>query len=247
MKLLSLFPFVAAAMAFPSRSTETLPYVSPLPGDSRSPCPGLNALANHGYLPHDGRNITGPMMVAAFSKAMNFDEAVSQAAVDTNFKGIGVNQSVGVDLEVFFVPNVTDARCSVARDDYQKPLNPARVSYALNQTCGSSVTPDSWGKVRVAIEALTTDPPPYDKDIAGGEGTGALMFLSTSENSHPDDGDYASVRSRKDWIMMFMAEDRFPIELGWKPQAVSPKLVDLGSILGVIAAGRSKALAALGH
>ena len=23
-------------------------------GDQRGPCPGLNALANHGYLPHDG-------------------------------------------------------------------------------------------------------------------------------------------------------------------------------------------------
>lgn len=23
-------------------------------GDQRGPCPGLNALANHGYIPHDG-------------------------------------------------------------------------------------------------------------------------------------------------------------------------------------------------
>lgn len=27
-------------------------------GDSRSPCPALNALANHGYLPRDGKNIS---------------------------------------------------------------------------------------------------------------------------------------------------------------------------------------------
>lgn len=29
-------------------------FVPPGPGDQRGPCPGLNALANHNYLPHNG-------------------------------------------------------------------------------------------------------------------------------------------------------------------------------------------------
>ena len=29
-------------------------WVAPGPGDLRGPCPGLNALANHGYFPHNG-------------------------------------------------------------------------------------------------------------------------------------------------------------------------------------------------
>lgn len=29
-------------------------FVPPGPGDVRGPCPGLNALSNHGYLPHNG-------------------------------------------------------------------------------------------------------------------------------------------------------------------------------------------------
>ena len=29
-------------------------WVAPGTGDQRGPCPGLNALANHGYLPHNG-------------------------------------------------------------------------------------------------------------------------------------------------------------------------------------------------
>lgn len=32
-------------------------YAPPTPNDLRSPCPSLNALANHGYLPRDGRNV----------------------------------------------------------------------------------------------------------------------------------------------------------------------------------------------
>ncbi|KAI0750669.1 Cloroperoxidase [Daedaleopsis nitida] len=41
------------------------PYAPASPGDSRSPCPALNALANHGYLPHDGRNLTVSQLIAA--------------------------------------------------------------------------------------------------------------------------------------------------------------------------------------
>ncbi|KAI1790535.1 Cloroperoxidase [Ganoderma leucocontextum] len=41
------------------------PYIPPGPDDSRAPCPGLNTLANHGYLPHDGRNLTLVQLVSA--------------------------------------------------------------------------------------------------------------------------------------------------------------------------------------
>ncbi|EOD52616.1 putative oxidase protein [Neofusicoccum parvum UCRNP2] len=34
--------------------TGTHAFVHPHPGDARGPCPGLNALANHGYISHDG-------------------------------------------------------------------------------------------------------------------------------------------------------------------------------------------------
>lgn len=34
--------------------TGTHKWVAPGPGDIRGPCPGLNALANHGYFPHSG-------------------------------------------------------------------------------------------------------------------------------------------------------------------------------------------------
>ncbi|KAI0353521.1 Cloroperoxidase [Trametes cingulata] len=41
------------------------PYCPATPGDSRSPCPALNALANHGYLPRDGRNLTADQLAHA--------------------------------------------------------------------------------------------------------------------------------------------------------------------------------------
>ena len=43
----------------------------PGPGDVRSPCPGLNTLANHGFLPHDGKGITIPILIQALDYGMN--------------------------------------------------------------------------------------------------------------------------------------------------------------------------------
>ncbi|KAH0579604.1 hypothetical protein H2248_002456 [Termitomyces sp. 'cryptogamus'] len=37
---------------------DSFSFVQPKPGFSRSPCPALNALANHGYIPRNGTNIS---------------------------------------------------------------------------------------------------------------------------------------------------------------------------------------------
>lgn len=54
----------------------------------RSPCPLLNTLANHGYLPHDGKNITEEQATNALKSGINLSEdyakALFQAALTTN-------------------------------------------------------------------------------------------------------------------------------------------------------------------
>lgn len=37
----------------------------------------MNTLANHGFLPHDGKDLTEPTVVEALSTALNFDEALA--------------------------------------------------------------------------------------------------------------------------------------------------------------------------
>lgn len=61
----------------------------------RAPCPMLNALANHGYLPHNGQNITQNMTTTALDSALNippqFGAFLHQAAVRTNPNGNATN------------------------------------------------------------------------------------------------------------------------------------------------------------
>lgn len=47
-------------------------YVPPKEGDSRSACPMINAMANHGILPHDGKNITFKQLNSATRSTFNF-------------------------------------------------------------------------------------------------------------------------------------------------------------------------------
>jgi hypothetical protein len=47
-------------------------YVPPKEGDSRSACPMLNAMANHGILPYDGRNISFRELNTKIRQTYNF-------------------------------------------------------------------------------------------------------------------------------------------------------------------------------
>jgi hypothetical protein len=37
----------------------------------RSPCPGLNALANHGFINHNGKDLTIPHLITGLSRGLN--------------------------------------------------------------------------------------------------------------------------------------------------------------------------------
>jgi hypothetical protein len=45
-------------------------------GDSRSPCPALNAMSNHGILPRDGKNIRFTDMTTKIHETYNFANTV---------------------------------------------------------------------------------------------------------------------------------------------------------------------------
>ncbi|KAE9396717.1 Cloroperoxidase [Gymnopus androsaceus JB14] len=46
-------------------------WIAPGENDLRSPCPGMNTLANHGFISRDGRNITIPMVIRAVDIVYN--------------------------------------------------------------------------------------------------------------------------------------------------------------------------------
>lgn len=70
-------------------------FIPPKDGDSRSACPMLNAMANHGILPHDGKNISFKEMNAKIRQTFNF--ASSFCFFVPNFSARFLNKSYSTD------------------------------------------------------------------------------------------------------------------------------------------------------
>lgn len=65
---------------------------------ARSACPGINALANHGWLPHDGRNITRDMLIEAVRSGFGFDLPPSDPLFATSVFDQAINDTANIAL-----------------------------------------------------------------------------------------------------------------------------------------------------
>jgi len=70
-------------------------FKAPGPGDSRGPCPGLNLLANYGYLPRDGYVNQGQVLEAT---ARGFNMATDLSLVLTTFAVLGSGDLDGLSF-----------------------------------------------------------------------------------------------------------------------------------------------------
>lgn len=73
-------PFDAKAQYVSNKGAHK--FVAPGPGDARGQCPGLNALANHNYLPHNGK-------------------ATIQQFIDATNTGFGMAKDLGGFLAIY--------------------------------------------------------------------------------------------------------------------------------------------------
>jgi hypothetical protein len=110
----------------------------PGPGDVRSPCPGLNSLANHGFLPHNGRGLTVPILIKALNDGMNvgadFATVIGGAGL-LSVPGNLLATSFDLDnLDEHNFPIEHDA--SLSRADYYENN---RDNFSFNQTIFNTV------------------------------------------------------------------------------------------------------------
>jgi hypothetical protein len=93
-------------------------YVPPKDGDSRSACPMLNAMANHGILPHDGKNISFKELNAKVRQTFNF--APSFCFFVPKFSADFLNRSYWTgrfDLSELDLHNAIEHDASLTRQD----------------------------------------------------------------------------------------------------------------------------------
>ncbi|KAF3037277.1 hypothetical protein E8E12_008484 [Didymella heteroderae] len=117
-------------------------------GDFRGPCPMLNTLTNHGFLPRDGRNLTRANVIKGLGDGLNFDATLAGIMWD---QAIIVNPAPNATfftLEQLNVHNVLEHDASLSRADAALGNN-----HLFNQTVFDS-TKAWWTAETVTVEQL---------------------------------------------------------------------------------------------
>ncbi|KAL2843735.1 Cloroperoxidase [Aspergillus pseudoustus] len=101
---------------YPGHGREWPKYLAPnFESDSRSPCPGLNALANHGILPRNGKHLTYRQMAHAIQHAYNLSPTLAERLTAASRE---LDQGRGwIDLHDLNALNVIQHDASFTRPD----------------------------------------------------------------------------------------------------------------------------------
>ncbi|KAG9092035.1 hypothetical protein FRC07_011738 [Ceratobasidium sp. 392] len=127
-------------------------FVPPTAGDKRGPCPGLNALANHGYLPHNGVTPLGQAVDATnkvFGMGLDLGTLLSVYSNDNSrvtaiYDGnpLTLDWSVGGSPGGLVLPPLLSAPqgLSGSHNKYEGDASPTRADAYLNNGDASSLT-----------------------------------------------------------------------------------------------------------
>ncbi|GAB1314495.1 hypothetical protein MFIFM68171_04705 [Madurella fahalii] len=173
---------------------------TPSPTDRRSPCPMINALANHGYLPHDGKDVSLARLVSALKEAINLAPdatlLVGVKALQTSTTG----KRWTFHLDDLAKHGVIEHDGSLSRRDFSSGDN-------------SAFAPEVWAAVAshfagaetISIETAAR----ARRERVFGSGTEGL--------------------ARTEWVRILFEQERLPFEEGFtrseKPLTISEMLV----------------------
>ncbi|KAK1753725.1 Chloroperoxidase [Echria macrotheca] len=203
-------------------------YHAPGPEDRRSPCIGLNNLANHGFLPRSGKDITIDQVRFAVSRGFNyepstFDFAFNQA-VDFKLTTTGNPQTF--HLDDLKAHDEIEFDGSLSRDDFyfgdQLHFSP-KIWAGVAKNLGLDkmgpgkmdryVTVETAAKARAArvAEAKARNPAfnASAAEVQGSPGTLGLLLVTLW------DDEVGAVR--KDFIKSWVEEERIPFIEGFGP------------------------------
>ncbi|KAK7184317.1 hypothetical protein PSPO01_09694 [Paraphaeosphaeria sporulosa] len=217
----------ASSLALPPASSDAGPWKAPGEGDDRGPCPMLNTLANHGYLPRNGRNISKDMAINVLDQVLNWDATVVSDLYDFAQPTNPQPNATTINLKELTTHNILEHDASLSRQD--SGFGPADVfnSKIWNETVahftGDTIDVEMATKARTArtIAAASTNAlftfPQLGMNFQYGE-TAAYQFVFGEWNLDAED-----VKNRiltpKNYIEYFSKKERLPTELGWEKPA----------------------------
>ncbi|EQL00555.1 Chloroperoxidase [Ophiocordyceps sinensis CO18] len=179
-------------------------------GDSRSACPGLNSLANHGFLPHDGTGINAQSVVRACFEGFGMSPEVPAIIVLKGLEdaGLGINDNFNLHDADRSSWKIEHSR-SFTRQDIGSGRSARRV-FSLPATGLGRCSPRPrglWGGVLSTAN--------YDRAAAGHgavESARLLLMLGSAEGA------------QLNFIRSVLEQEKLPRDLGWEPQEFSGRI-----------------------
>ncbi|KAK7969976.1 hypothetical protein PG996_001585 [Apiospora saccharicola] len=224
----------AAMVATPARAHSSANEWSPPgPGDVRGPCPGLNTLANHGFLPRDGLDIDADTLSSALMKSLNAEPLLADlffaGAITTN----PAPNATTFSLSDLTHHNILEHDGSLSRQDahYGRPdlLDPTVFAKTLSHFPDPVVnlTQAAWAR-RARIEMSNRTNPEFALSAIANRNSllETAIYLIVF-----GDRDAASVP--KETLVYFFENERFPP--GWERAEKAITLDELQQMAGRVA------------
>ncbi|KAF9075625.1 Chloroperoxidase [Rhodocollybia butyracea] len=213
-------------------------FIAPQEGDVRSPCPGLNALANHGFINRSGRDISASSLVSSLTSIYHLSTPLASDFVSVGFLWCG-NLLTGISLDALAAHNKIEHDASLVHDDAPPGAQfaPTGVDWELlddlvtRYSAGMGI--HSLAEVRVQREGMVgpRESDPVHEEI--GHGEAAMAWLLMKE----DGTDRISTQTLKEWL----GHETFP-----EMYTIPDEEITLGTVLNVSAQIR-KAMNTLKH
>ncbi|KAM4066555.1 peroxidase, family 2 domain-containing protein [Hirsutella rhossiliensis] len=198
-------------------------FKKPGKGDARSACPGLNSLANHSFLPHNGKKLTATGIVNACFHGLGMSPET--CSIITLSGLLAAKLSVNT---VFDLPDVDrtswgiEHDCSFSRKDAAEGdnvhFNKRNWDVALKvlKHCqeNGKISARCLGKARAARvkDQMRINPTTnYDNKAAGHSAVEVARMILTMGDKHEG--------AELKYIRSIFEEERLPAHLGWKPKA----------------------------
>ncbi|KAL2069186.1 hypothetical protein VTL71DRAFT_15524 [Oculimacula yallundae] len=226
---ISLTAFMVSAVPQYERQYPTVISVGDwIPGgsnDLRGPCPMMNTLANHGFIPRDGKNLTRDNIVHGLSTGLNFDPVVANIMWE---QAIFINPEPNASfftLDQLNVHNVLEHDASLSRSDalfgnnhvFNQSVFDTTKTFWTSETLNANQL--AMSKVFRQVVSKSTNPE-Y-------RFTASVEPFSLGEVAAPIlvFGDIASGTCNRAMVVSFFENERLPVDLGFVKQA-SPITLD---------------------
>ncbi|THY37592.1 Cloroperoxidase [Aureobasidium pullulans] len=202
--------------------------------DLRGPCPMMNTLANHGFIPRNGGNITKQNAIKGLADGLNFDAALASLMWDQAIIANPEPNATFFTLEHLNQHNVLEHDASLSRMDAyygnNHVFNPEAFATSTRYWTDETLTANMLANSKLARMVESRAFNPNYTFTANNEqfslGEVAAPFIAF--------GNTTSVTVPRDLVLYFFEHERLPHELGWSKKNETMTLKDILNVVSSI-------------